>query len=264
MGDAGAGAGAGGLAARAGAGVGGALGGALLGLCVSFLVNEALYEISVNGFFAVVFGSALLFMGGLILYRVSALSWQSATSSSSGKQSASTYFVMAFAVLVVVAGLFCFFLEKDWFKFISPSAKIPMYTLLGVALWFALTFSIMDLFNFVGQYLVLRLSKGRRLWQPIVSTPVQICLVLGVAVLLGLFFGVIFGSFDVEDTAQAGLQKDFGYTLPVGAATCAVVGAINQAWLRPPLPAASQDAGNGTEGDYAYAPRGKAAYDDGI
>jgi hypothetical protein len=253
---------AGGLAARAGAGVGGAFGGALLGLCVSFLVNEALYEISVNGFFAVVFGSALLFMGGLILYRVSALSWQG--ESSSAKKSASTYFVMAFAVLVVVAGLFCFFLEKDWFKFISPSAKIPMYTLLGVALWFALTFSIMDLFNFVGQYLVLRLSKGRRLWQPIVSTPLQICLVLAVAVLLGLFFGIVFGSFDVEDTAQAGLQKDFGYTLPVGAVTCALVGAVNQAWLRPPLLAASQEAGNGTEGDYAYAPRGKAAYDDGI
>ena len=217
-------------------------------------------EISVNAFFAVLFGCSLLFMGCLILYRVNALQWSSlgGEGSSQPKRSMSTYVVMLFACLVVTAGLFCFFLEKDWIKFISPSAKIPMYTLLGVALWFALTFSIMDLCNFFGQWVVSKFTKGRRIWQPIVSTPTQICVVLASAVIMGMFFGIVFGSLDVEDHLVTGISQDYHYTLPVGTLTCAVVGAINQAFLRPSL------YGDPLGLDAEYAPRGKANYDDGI
>mmetsp|Transcript_9213 Transcript_9213/g.18117 ORF Transcript_9213/g.18117 Transcript_9213/m.18117 type:complete len:253 (+) Transcript_9213:2635-3393(+) len=244
--------------------VAGALGGALLGICVSILVNHAMLEISVNGFFSAVFGCSLILMGLLILYRVNALSWQSGVETGRPAQKTmSTYFVMLFACLVVLAGLFCFMLEKDWFQGISPTLKVPMYMLLGVALWFALTFSIMDLFNFVGQYCVVKLSRGRRLWQPLVSTPIQISTVLFVAVMLGLFFGIVFGTLDVEDdlskehTLKA---KEFHYTLPVGALACAIVGGINHACLRPPI-----SSGVARDGlDEHYVPRGKAAFDDGI
>lgn len=238
--------------------LGGAAGGAVVGLCVSWLVNRALIEISVNGFFSVLFGLALLFMGFLILYRVSALSWHArpgaAASAGPGREEAppkslSTYLVMAFACLVMLAGVSCLLLEKDWFHFISPATKVPLYTLLGIALWFALTFSIMDLFNFVGQQVVTRLSNGQRAWKPLISTPVQISVVLVAAVLLGVFFGIVFGTLDVEDGGNAG--ADARFTLPVGATVCGVVGAVNQAYLGP---AATQQ----------YAPRGRAAYDDGI
>eukprot|EP00516_Mucochytrium_quahogii_P000996 CAMPEP_0203750256 /NCGR_PEP_ID=MMETSP0098-20131031/4516_1 /ASSEMBLY_ACC=CAM_ASM_000208 /TAXON_ID=96639 /ORGANISM=" , Strain NY0313808BC1" /LENGTH=112 /DNA_ID=CAMNT_0050639467 /DNA_START=532 /DNA_END=870 /DNA_ORIENTATION=+ len=112
----------------------------------------------------------------------------------------------------------------------------------------------MDLFNFLGQFIVAKLSKGKRLWQPIVSTPTQICVVLVVAMALGMFFGIVFGTLDVQDDDKQS-SRDYKYTLPVGAAACAIVGAINQAYLRP------QHSFNGQE---EYVPRSKAAYDDGI
>ncbi|GBG30150.1 Hypothetical Protein FCC1311_063702 [Hondaea fermentalgiana] len=239
------------------------MGGAVLGTCVSVLVNHAMLEISTNGLFSAIFGCSLIFMGTLILYRVNALSWQGSAGHPAAKKTMSTYFVMIFACLVVVAGLFCFMLEKNWFRGISAGIKVPMYMLLGVALWFALTFSIMDLFNFSGQYCVAKLSRGRRLWQPLVSTPVQIAVVLVVAVLLGLFFGVVFGTLDVEDDISkenARTAQDFHYTLPVGALACALVGAINQVFLRP-----GAGGGLARDGlDETYVPRGKAAFDDGI
>jgi len=138
--------------------------------------------------------------------------------------------------------------------------KIPMYTLLGIALWFALTFSIMDLFNFLGQFIVSKLSKGRRIWQPLVSTPTQICVVLSVAVLLGLFFGLVFGTLDVEDDTSATFVKrsqEQTYTVPIGMTLCAFVGALNQAYLRPNI-----YAGVGQTDE--YDPKSRAGYDDGI
>ncbi len=235
----------------------GLFGGGVVGFCVSFLVNLALLEISVNGFFAVLFGFALLFMGFLILYRVNALSWQSQERDMHGGSGArrpmSSYFVMIFACFVILAGFCCFFLERDWFKFISPGMKIPMYTLLGIALWFALTFSVMDLLNFSGQYCVNKLSNGRRAWKPIISSPSQICVVLVVAVSLGIFFGIVFGVLDVEDNETGGLQHDHRVTIPIGTIICACVGAVNEAYFKPRL--------NNDE----YRPAGKAAdYDDGI
>jgi uncharacterized protein YacL len=50
--------------------VAGAAGGAVIGLAVSILVNIALIEISTNAFFALLFGVLLLFLGGLIFFRV--------------------------------------------------------------------------------------------------------------------------------------------------------------------------------------------------
>ena len=122
----------------------GGIAGTLLGICVSYLVNQALLEISINPFFSILFGVSLTFMGLLIIYRVHSMSQQLS------KRSISSYFVMAFASLVVVSGLLCFILEKNWFS-INPTMKVPMYSILGVALWFALTFSIMDICNFFGQ-----------------------------------------------------------------------------------------------------------------
>ena len=40
-----------------------------------------------------------------------------------------------------------FLLNKDWLVGLSPAIKLPMYTILGTSLCFALTFSIVDLIN---------------------------------------------------------------------------------------------------------------------
>lgn len=52
-----------------------------------------------------------------------------------------------FSCLVLLSGAFCFMLTKGWLLSLTPMWKLPMYIAIGTSLCFALTFSIVDLFN---------------------------------------------------------------------------------------------------------------------
>merc|ERR1711991_713171 len=54
-----------------------------------------------------------------------------------------------FACLIFFSGFLCFILEKDWYFHLSPILKIPLYSVLGISVSFALTFSVIDLVNYV-------------------------------------------------------------------------------------------------------------------
>lgn len=208
--------------------------GAVVGCLVSVLVNEAMLQISTNAFFSVIFGFVLLVMGCVILWRIHAQAKQMQRHEGGGgirQSSSSKHFVACFAVLVIVSGLFCFVLEKNWFTTVSYKAKIPMYSLLGVALWFALSFITVDLLNYFAGCC---LPNNTR---PFVSTASQICLVLLAAILLGIYFGVVFGTLDVEDdvtTDYTSLRRDAMWTVPVGAIVGSLVSCVNYVFLRPP------------------------------
>ena len=205
--------------------------GALVGGLVSVLVNEAVLQISTSAF-RIIFGCVLLVMGCVILWRIRAQAKQMQRYEGGVRQSSSSkHFVACFAVLVIISGIFCFLLEKHWFSVLSYKAKIPMYSLLGVALWFALSFITVDLLNYFAGCC---LPTNTR---PFVSTASQICLVLLAAILLGIYFGVVFGTLDVEDDAtsdNSSLRRDALWTVPIGALVGALVSCVNHVYLRPP------------------------------
>merc|ERR1740133_324157 len=113
--------------------------------------------------------------------------------------------VLAFSTLVLLSGVACFLLEKDWFNKIPPRAKVPMYMFLGISLCFAVAFSLVDLLNLYSD----RCSTFARRGQPLVSSPPQIFLVLAGAILMGALFGLMFGAMDVE-VADADLPRARG------------------------------------------------------
>lgn len=49
---------------------------------------------------------------------------------------------------VLISGILCFVLEKNWFSSIGWTTKIPLYSVLGISVTFALLFSIIDLINY--------------------------------------------------------------------------------------------------------------------
>uniref|UniRef100_A0A6S8FUZ3 Uncharacterized protein n=1 Tax=Aplanochytrium stocchinoi TaxID=215587 RepID=A0A6S8FUZ3_9STRA len=208
-------------------GCSGLLGGAFVGLVVSVFVNIILTEVSTNAAFSILVGFLLLFMGALILYRVYVMS-QSAAESEKGSKT----LVVVFACLVIFSGVCCFLLDINWFLF-GFWAKIPMYILLGMSLWFALSFLIIDLFNYLAGAVAIRLKRGGV--RPIVSSPGQIFATLMVAVSLGAYFGVMFASFNVAEVV-AKLPKDNLFTIPVGTTVCAGFGLVNQLYLQPSPP----------------------------
>eukprot|EP01017_Pseudomicrothorax_dubius_P013291 TRINITY_DN1579_c0_g1_i12.p1 TRINITY_DN1579_c0_g1~~TRINITY_DN1579_c0_g1_i12.p1 ORF type:complete len:126 (+),score=18.93 TRINITY_DN1579_c0_g1_i12:65-442(+) len=79
-----------------------------------------------------------------------------------------TRFLFFFATLVLASGLSSFILEKDWFASFSPILKIPLYTLLGLAISFSVNFALIDLIN----YLYALFNDGHR--RTLVETTPQV------------------------------------------------------------------------------------------
>lgn len=93
--------------------------------------------------------------------------------------------------LFVSSGIFCFLVDIHWFH-LNADAKVPMYAFLGIALWFAFVFMILDVVNYLYQCAMSRMSNRRKRvlsGQAFVSTPTQIWLVLVMTTGLGVYFG---------------------------------------------------------------------------
>ncbi len=191
------------------------LAGAVIGILVSFTVNCTLVEISINAFFAVYFGILFLLIAGLILWRVK------------NGDHPRPCLLVCFSSLVLVSGLLCFILEKNWFVNMSPGLKVPLYSILGVAVCFALLFSIIDLINYC-----CGLCSNDQDSKPLVETEMQVYLVVAAAVIMGFIFGLVFGLLDVEDADMAHLKvallREESICYPIGALLGGVASAINQ------------------------------------
>jgi hypothetical protein len=191
--------------------------GALIGIVVSFTVNCTLVEISINEFFAMYFGILFLLIASLILYRVKA------------GDHPKPCVLISFAVLVLFSGFLCFILEKNWFVKIHYTWKIPLYSILGIAVTFALLFSIIDLINYCCGLCQSENSK------PLVETEIQVYLVVTTAVIMGFTFGLIFGLLDVEDAKLSELRvkllREESICYPIAAVLGGIAACLNQ-WLR--------------------------------
>ena len=190
--------------------------GGVFGAIISVVVNNALIEISITPFFATVFGLVLVLLGGLMIWRKL---WEE------HQYPLTRILVLAFSSLVLLSGISCFLLEKDWFKKIPANAKVPMYMMLGISLCFAVSFSLVDLLNLYADRCSSYASSG----VPLVSSPAQIFLVLAGAVSMGAAFGLMFGAMDVEDddATHRKLRTEERASLPVGFAVGGLVGCLN-------------------------------------
>lgn len=209
--------------------------GMVLGLAISLIVNSTLVEISVSPFFALYFGLLFMSVGGVIIYRLNGASFLSGSSSLDADQT----LLLApedelrrkkqltfFASLILVSGFLCFLLEKNWFVGLSWTTKVPLYTILGVSVAFALVFSVVDLVNYVMGFL--RASVAR----PVVESSLQVYLIMTIALIMGATFGFIFGVMDIEDEIQyqvrLALLKEERTCLPIGAVLGAIAGFGNE------------------------------------
>ena len=131
--------------------------GAALGGLAAFVVACALVEITLSPFFAAAFGGLFILSGTM-------MGWQVVLERGSSQ---SGQLVGAFAAAVLLAGVICFMLERDWSTDLSPTTKarrpaspaarrapgaisawraqVPLYMLLGVSLSFSIHFSTADL-----------------------------------------------------------------------------------------------------------------------
>merc|ERR1711879_771570 len=98
--------------------------------------------------------------------------------------------------------------------------------ILGTSVAFALTFSVVDLVNYVLGFLQVSIAK------PFVESASQVYMVLTTSLIMGALFGLIFGVMDVEDEVsyqiRLALLREERYCYPVGAILGGIVGFANE------------------------------------
>lgn len=119
--------------------------------------------------------------------------------------------LIIFAWLVVLSGVLCVVLDEQWFAF-SPLVKVPLYSVVGMSVCFAFTFSLLDLVNIVSS----RCSSS----SAIIESQDQVYIILLTSLAMGATFGMIFGLMDVEDQRGLDLRDTLIYEeehcIPVG------------------------------------------------
>merc|ERR1719387_1996943 len=168
-------------------------------------------------------GILFIVVGAIILWRIFS---QEDGIGSSPDQKQNKGPLAIFAVLIIVSGLICFALERHWYVGLTPLMKVPLYAILGTSVAFALTFSVVDLVNYVLGFLQVSIAK------PFVESASQVYMVLTVALAMGGIFGLIFGVMDVEDEVsyqiRLALLREERYCYPVGAVLGGLVGFGNE------------------------------------
>eukprot|EP00928_Gymnodinium_smaydae_P086319 TRINITY_DN7034_c1_g3_i1.p1 TRINITY_DN7034_c1_g3~~TRINITY_DN7034_c1_g3_i1.p1 ORF type:complete len:236 (+),score=53.13 TRINITY_DN7034_c1_g3_i1:151-858(+) len=193
--------------------------GGALGVLISMVVNLALIEISISPFFSMYFGILFIIVGCLIMWRV--LSHEAADPLQLKKLHLSI-----FAGTIILSGALCFLLDRKLFVGLAPWMKVPLYMTLGLAVAFALTFSIVDVLNYIIGFCQSTVAK------PIVESAQQVYLVLVVSLAMGVAFGFTFGFLDVEDEQvyhiRVALMREEHYCYPMGIVLGAVAGFGNE------------------------------------
>ncbi|CDR97749.1 membrane protein, putative [Babesia bigemina] len=178
--------------------------GCVIGTICSLIVNCALVEVSTSPFFTLYFAFTFIVIGIVILWRLNI-----STAEVDGKQ---RQFLRYFGLM-------------SWFTHFPFVLKVAIYTLLGISISFALTFTIVDLVNyFISMF---ETSVAR----PLVESKSQVLVILVIACTMGAVFGFMFGFMKVEDEAEyhikLALAKEESYTWPVGAVLGTLAGFCN-------------------------------------
>lgn len=188
-------------------------------MLISLIVNVALIEISISPFFSTYFGVLFILVGCLILWRV-------ISHEAEGPFQLKRLHLSAFAGTIILSGALCFVLDVRIFAGLAPWMKVPLYMTLGLAVAFALTFTIVDFLNYLVGFCQSSVAK------PMVESAQQVYLVLVVSLAMGVSFGFTFGFLDVEDEQahhiRVALMREEHYCYPMGVVLGAGAGFGNE------------------------------------
>ncbi len=130
-----------------------------------------------------------------------------------------------FGSLMVLSGVLCFLLRKNWFMHIDYKLKTPFFATLGMSFSFVIIFLLADCLNYCA--ITCPRTEGR----PVVESNHQVYLLAGAAIVMGFLYGLIFGFMDLEDANLYRLSvlamKEESYCYPIGIVLGCVAGVAN-------------------------------------
>ena len=131
----------------------------------------------------------------------------------------------SFSALMIFSGILCFVLRKNWFIGIDYRIKIPFFAILGISLSFIVVFLFVDCLNCCSG------SCGDDS-RAVIEDSRQTYLMTICAVIMGFYYGLIFGILKMEDVEISQLallaMKDESYCYPIGAIIGGIAGLLNE------------------------------------
>jgi len=131
-------------------------------------------------------GFFFLFLAGVIAWRVVNFA-----------QAANRTALLSLAALMGLAGLICIVYQRHWFFTMSAAMRVPVYTIIGISLSFALSFACAELLNYASTSGLAASALPQRAQSALVQTPQQIVLLATASVALGFIYGIIFGFSEI-------------------------------------------------------------------
>ncbi len=101
--------------------------------------------------------------------------------------------VLAFSAMMILSGVLCFALEKDWFVGTNYKWKVTYYAMLGMSVAFIVIFIIADFLNYCSLVCMTVFAR------PLIECPRQIYVLTMASVLMGAMYGLLFGMLDVSE-----------------------------------------------------------------
>ena len=202
--------------------------GGVLGMILSFAVNSVLFEISLNRFFAFYFGIIYVVLGVMMLLR----SFFQPTM----MKKVSVFF---FSALVVAAGICSLVFQVEWLWTLSPAVKILIFSILGIATSFTITFAYVDLLSFCHDTSLAESGRTQKK-MGLFESSFQVWLVLLLSIVTGLTYGFTFGLQEEESLEVAKTDDDhvnffltslghsLAFSLPFGFILGAVGAGVNE------------------------------------
>jgi hypothetical protein len=171
-----------------------------LAICFKFLMFNRLIEITMNHWTAWFFGILFIVIGILVGWSYFALQIYD---KSIGK--------LFCAALIAASGVACFLVDSSWFHTASYYHKLCMYAVLGMALSFACTFTIMD----TGAYLRSFVQSSYRYEQ--IRETKEVTFVIFMAIMMGCCFGWVFANIPSDPSKpRMALLREEEHCYPIG------------------------------------------------
>ncbi|KNG75028.1 hypothetical protein PFMG_01092 [Plasmodium falciparum IGH-CR14] len=123
--------------------------------------------------------------------------------------------------------VFWYIIYCSWYdNFLEIKCQLPIYCILGISISFALTFSLIDLINYLIGFIQGSITR------PLIESVAQVYMILLFTITMGGIFGFIFGLLDVEDESshhiRLALMKAENCCFPLGAVLGGIAGFGNE------------------------------------
>ncbi|KAJ3440279.1 hypothetical protein M0813_10224 [Anaeramoeba flamelloides] len=137
--------------------------------------------------------------------------------------------VLLLTLFSLANGVLCSVLDRDWFLGTKNIYRVLMYSGTSISYSFMLVYCLVQVLN--SQLWTDICCKTKKdSFKPIVFSKSQIYLCIFSGIVLGIISGILFGTFDVEDTSQSyhEFRKFQLYIIPIGFGIGFIVGFLNE------------------------------------